>query len=63
MSNPSNTTEYLALTVIALTGKEFEKLHYLEMIENDDANASQARKLLVDIIYSNGYTINYIKNL
>lgn len=43
--------------------KEYEKLHYLDMSKSDDGDARQAVNLLEGIIQSNGYKINYNKQI
>lgn len=59
MSNLADKTEYRALSVIAKMVKQFERLHYLDMTQSDDWDATQARNLLEGIVQSNGYKINY----
>lgn len=63
MSNLANKTEYKALSIIAQMVRDFERLHYLNMTKSDDWNACHARNLLEGIIQSNGYQINYDKNI
>ena len=63
MSNIADKTEYKALSVIAQMVKQFERLHYLDMTKRDDWKACQAISLLEGIIQSNGYKINYDKNI
>lgn len=59
MSNLSDKTAYKALSIIARMVKEFEKLHCLDMTKEDDGDACKARNLILGIIESNGYRINY----
>ncbi|ANF50287.1 hypothetical protein A0O34_07050 [Chryseobacterium glaciei] len=59
MSNLADKTEYRAISIISKMVKDFERLHYLNMTKNDDADACKARNLLEGIIQSNGYKLNY----
>lgn len=63
MSNLSDKTEYRALLVIAQIVREFEKLHCLNMTKLDDFDAILARNLLQSIIESNGYKVNYDRDI
>lgn len=63
MSNLANKTTYKALSIIAQMVRQFERLHYLDMTKSDDWDACNARNLLEGIIQSNGYQINYDKNI
>ena len=63
MSNLSEKTEYKALSILAQMVKQFERLHYLDMTKMDEWDATQARYLLEGIVQSNGYKINYNRNI
>jgi hypothetical protein len=62
MKSVTDTTEYKALSIIARIVKDFEKLHFLVVIEKDSASISYSRDLLESIIHTNGYKINYGRN-
>jgi hypothetical protein len=63
MSNLSKKTEYKALTIIAGMVKEFGKLYCLDMTRDNERDARLAECLLEGIVQSNGYEINYDKNI
>lgn len=63
MSNLADKTEYKALSILAKMVKQFERLHYLDMTKFDDWDTTQARNFLEGIIQSNGYRINYDRNI
>ncbi|MFJ1365945.1 hypothetical protein ACILDU_05805 [Capnocytophaga canimorsus] len=53
------TTEFKALYVLGEIVRNFEKLHFLQMQDNDREQLRKARKILEHIIYKNGYRVVY----
>ncbi|MFJ1382181.1 hypothetical protein [Capnocytophaga canimorsus] len=53
------TTEFKALYVLGEIVRNFEKLHFLQMQDNDREQLQRARKILERIIHKNGYRVAY----
>ncbi|CEN33235.1 MAG: hypothetical protein Q4B43_08460 [Bacteroidota bacterium] len=53
------TTEFKALYVLGEIVRNFEKLHFLQMQDNDREQLQKARKILERIIHKNGYRVAY----
>ncbi|WP_172915049.1 hypothetical protein [Capnocytophaga canis] len=53
------TTEFKALYVLGEIVRDFEKLHFLQMQNNDREQLQKSRKILERIIHKNGYRVAY----
>lgn len=53
------TTEFKALYVLGEIVRNFEKLHFLQMQDNDREQLQKARKILERIIHKNGCRVAY----
>ncbi|WP_316787749.1 hypothetical protein [Pedobacter frigoris] len=63
MSIISEKTEPKAIVILARMVKQFEKLNYLEMTKQDNAEIWIARKVLQGIITANGYKVNHDRTI